>query len=127
MYNIQGDEEILEKINNYIINVYKLKVSIKTKKPLRELFPEPKDKWLLSIWSHGHADIAVYRHGKIVTIIEPGGWFYHLKDPKQKSRDKRKDRLCEVNGVNVLRAVNDIIDNLDLPVTKRLFKKFIYG
>jgi len=127
MNNIQGDEKVLEKINDYIINVYKLKVSTETKKPLRELFPKPENKLLSTIWSYGHADIAIYRHGKLACIIEPGGWFYHLKEPKQKSRDKRKDRLCEINGVNVLRAVNDIVDNLDLPVTKKLFKKYIYG
>ena len=127
MYSMQGDEGILEKIINQIINVWKFKVSIEIKIPLRKLFPEPENKWLSTMWSHGHADIAVYRHGKLVCIIEPGGWFYHLKDKTQKLRDKRKDKLCEINGVNVLRAVNDIVDNLDLPVTKKLFKKYIYG
>lgn len=126
MYNIQGDETILEKITDYIINHYNLKVSTKTKVPLRELFPEPKNKWLLSIWRHGHADIAVYRHGKLACIIEPGG-SYHLKDDKQKLRDKKKDRLCEVNNVNVLRLINSITKYMDLLVTKKLFKKYIYS
>ncbi|MBA7512716.1 hypothetical protein ES705_04724 [subsurface metagenome] len=35
MYNIQGDEEIIEKITDYIINHYNLKVSIKTKVPYK--------------------------------------------------------------------------------------------
>ncbi len=126
MNKIQGDEEILEKINNHIINHWNLKVSIKTKVPLKELFPEPKNKWLLSIRQRGHADIAVYRHGELKCIIEPGG-SAHLKDSKQMSADKRKDRLCKLNSVNVLRLMNSVINCLDHPKTKRLFKKYIYG
>jgi len=127
MNNIQGDELIIEKISDYIINKYNLKVSIEIKKPLRELFPKPESKGLHSIWSYGHTDISIYRHNKLVCIIEPGGWHYHLKDKKQILRDKKKYILCKNNNVKVLNVVNDIVDNLDLSITKRLFKKYIYG
>lgn len=123
----QGDEAILEEICDHIINHWNLKVSIKTKTPLREMFPEPKNKWLLSIWRYGHADISIFKHNKLVAVIEPGGWHYHLKDEKQLLRDKKKDKLCELNNVNCLRVVNDIVNYLDLPKTKKLIRKYIYG
>ena len=126
MNSVQGDELIIEKISDYIINKYNLKVSIETKKPLRELFPKPENKWLSTIWSHGHADISVYRHGELKCIIEPGG-SAHLREARQISADKRKDRLCKLNGVNVLRLMNSVINCLDHPKTKRLFRKYIYS
>jgi len=93
---------------------------------LKDIFPKPEGGYLRSIWQYGEADIAVKRHGEIVCILEPGGW-YHAKDKIQKERDKKKDILCRKNGVNCLRFYNGMVGILDKKETRRLFKKFFYS
>jgi len=127
MQKIQNDEEIIDKLYSYL-NVNFSRLKFKMKEPLKNIFPEPENRWLKSFWkNNSHADISVYRHGKLVCIIEPGGW-YHIQDEKQKVRDLKKDKICKINGVNCLRFFNDVVNNkLDNSKTKRLFKKYFYG
>jgi hypothetical protein len=126
MLKIKGDEEIIDKLYHYLRKTFNPKLRFEIKKPLRELFPKPENKWLLSIWNYGHADISVFRHGGLVTIIEPGGW-YHAKDKKQRINDLKKDTLCKINKVNCLRIFNNVVENdLGNPKFKKLLKKYFY-
>ncbi|MBA7558228.1 hypothetical protein ES705_51023 [subsurface metagenome] len=126
MLKIQNDEAIIEKLHSYLISEFP-RLKFKVKIPLKKLFPEPKNKWLKSIRSYGHADIAVFRHGRLITIIEPGG-FFHVSDPKQKIRDSKKDRICRENKVNCLRIFNNVVNgDLGNPKFRRLLKKKFYG
>jgi len=124
---VQGDEEIIEKLYSYLVATFS-RLTFKVKVPLKDLFPEPDSKWLKSFWSNNsHADIAVFRHGELVCIIEPGGWF-HAKDKRQKTRDSKKDKICWSNGVNCLRFFNDTVEqHLEKKITKRLLRKYFYG
>jgi len=131
---LEGDEEIIDKLLGFLQAKFP-RLKFKAKVPLRELFPKPESKWLKSIWQFGHADIVVYRHGEPVCIIEPGG-FYHTRDEKQKLRDKKKDKLCKLNGVNVLRMYNNTVNRFCNPkippyngkqIFKRLLRKYFYS
>ncbi|GAI86355.1 unnamed protein product [marine sediment metagenome] len=121
------DKIIVEKLYSHLTNEFP-RLRFEIKRPLRELFPEPKNRWLKSFWNNNsHADISVFRHNKLIAIIEPGGW-YHAKDKKQKIRDSKKDRICRENKVNCLRILNNIINNdLNNPKFRKLLKKKFYG
>lgn len=128
MLKIQQDDKIIiEKLYSHLITEFP-KLKFKVKIPLKKLFPEPKNKWLRSFWSNNsHADVSVFRHNKLVCIIEPGGW-YHAKDERQKIRDSKKGRICKINKVNCLRVFNNVINNdLGNLKTKRLLKKYFYS
>ena len=123
---IQGDEETLDTIFNHLTNNFP-RLQFKLKIPLKELFPEPKNRYLKSFWgNNSHADISVFRHQKLVCIIEPGG-YHHFKDEKTRIRDQKKDIICHTNGVHCLRVANSIIKDLDLKVTRKLLKKYFYS
>jgi len=127
MLEIQNDEKIIEKLYSHLVNEFP-RLEFKIKIPLKKLFPEPENKWLKSFWkNNSHADIVVFRHGRLVAIIEPGGW-YHASNGKQKRRDLQKDLICQENRVNCLRIFNNVVVNdLDNLKTKRLLKKKFYG
>ena len=127
MLKIQDDKIIIEKLHSYLISEFP-RLKFKVKIPLKELFPEPENRWLKSFWSNNsHADISVFRHKKLIAIVEPGGW-YHASDKKQKIRDSKKDRICRENRVNCLRVFNDVVNNnLDNPKFRKLLKKKFYG
>jgi len=124
---IQNDEAVIEKLYSHLNSNFP-RLKFKVKIPLKELFPKPENQWLKSFWSNNsHADIAVFRHNKLVAIIEPGGW-YHVKDEKQIIRDSKKDKICKINGVNCLRIFNNVVNNdLDNPKFRKLLKKKFYG
>ncbi|MBA7546436.1 hypothetical protein ES705_38828 [subsurface metagenome] len=124
---IQNDNEIIEKLYSYLISEFP-RLKFKVKIPLKKLFPEPGNRWLKSFWNNNsHADISVFRHNKLVCIIEPGGW-YHAKDEKQKIRDSKKDKICKINDVNCLRLFNNVVNNdLDNPKFRKLLKKKFYS
>lgn len=123
--DLEGDEEVIEALYGHLVNNFP-RLEFRKKVPLKKLFSEPDSRWLRSIWKYGHGDVAVYRHSKLVCIIEPGG-SYHLKDQTQKVRDQKKDKLCTINGVRCLRVTNDFVNHFDKKQTKRLLKKHFYG
>lgn len=127
MLKIQDDKAIIKNLHSHLISEFP-RLEFKIKIPLRELFPEPDNRWLKSFWkNNSHADISVFRHNKLVAIIEPGGW-YHAKDEKQKVRDSKKDKICKINKVNCLRIFNNVVNNdLNNPKFKKLLKKYFYG
>ena len=123
---LQGDEEVLGKLSSYLNDSFP-RLSFRMKIPLKELFPEPENNTLRKFWgNNSHADVSIFRHGKLVCILEPGG-SAHFKDKKQKVRDKKKDRICQENGVNVLRVGNSFAGCLEKPITKKFLKKYFYG
>jgi len=121
------DKIIVEKLYSHLTNEFP-RLKFKIKIPLKKLLPKPENKWLKSFWNNNsHADISVFRHNKLTCIIEPGGW-YHVKDERQKVRDLKKDKICQINGVNCLRIFNNVVnDDLDNLRFKRLLKKYFYG
>lgn len=127
------DKKLVEKLLHYLVETFP-RLEFRPWVPLREILPEPDKKYLKSIWRYGHGDICVFRHGEPVCIIEPGG-YQHTKNETQKRRDKRKDRLCKLNEVSVLRLYNDTIYRFldpqksphDLRILKKLFRKYIYS
>lgn len=127
MLEIQNDEKIIEKLYSYLINEFP-RLGFKIKISLKELFPKPEDKWLQSFWNdNSHADISIFRHNKLICIIEPGGW-YHAKDEKQKIRDLKKDKICRKNRINCLRIFNNVVENdLKNPKFRKLLKKYFYS
>lgn len=124
--NLDGDEEIVNPLRDWLtINLPRLTFGPKTR--LTELFLQPQRRNLRDFWKAGsHADIPVYRHGKLISIVEPGG-NHHFKDSIQIHRDKKKDKICKDNGVTCLRIANSVLNYLDKKQTKRLFKKYFYG
>lgn len=126
MNNKQGDEEVIEKIVHWLVKTFP-KLEFKVKVPLKELFSKPESLWLRRFWSNNsHADIATFRHRKLVCIIEPGGKA-HFSDEKQKVRDQKKAKICKINGVSYLPIANSVITYLHKPVTKKLLKRYFYG
>ena len=121
--HLEGDEDILDLIGDWLTANFR--VTIRKKVPLRELFPRPEQKYLLNEWGYGHADLSIYQHGRLNCIWEPGG-SNHFRDEAQKLRDQRKDKLCEMNGVNCLRTPNSIVDQLHMKICKDLVRKYIY-
>ena len=123
--NGQGDEKVIEKLATFIESNFHLTVKIKV--PLKKLFPEPEKKYLRHFWNcDSHADLAIFRHLKLVCIVEPGG-FAHFSDRKQRIRDKKKDVICRNNNVNCFRIGNSVIGHLDLSIVKRQFRKYFYS
>lgn len=124
--NPEDDTKGLQIIASYIENNFRVTVG-KIKTPLKELFPKPEKKHLQRFWNNNsHADIPIFRHDKLVAIVEPGG-AGHLKDKKQRTRDNKKYAICKLNGVNLLQISNSVISCLDDIKTKRLFRRYIYG
>jgi len=123
--NPEDDTKDLRVISSFIEHNFRLTTKIKV--PLKELFPKPEKKHLQRFWgNNSHADIPIFRHHKLVLIIEPGGKA-HFSDKKQIIRDKKKYAICKLNGVNLLSISNSVIGYLDDKKTKRLFRKYIYG
>jgi len=127
MLKIQDDKIIINKLYSHLIDKFP-RLKFETKIPLKKLFPEPDNRWLKSFWNNNsHADISIFRHNKLVCIIEPGGW-YHASDEKQKIRDSKKDKICRENRVNCLRIFNNVVNgDLNNPKFRKLLKKYFYG
>ena len=127
MEKIKDDKEIIDKLYLYLSNNFP-RLKFKKKIFLKDLFPKPKNKWLQSFWNNNsHADISVFRHHKLVCIIEPGGW-HHVKDEKQKIRDSKKDKICQENKIKCLRIFNNVVNgDLDNSKFRKLLKKYFYG
>lgn len=113
MDEIEFTKQLIEKF-------WKNKFTFKREIPLKELFPEPENKNLKHIWNRGHADLAVFRNGKLISIFEPGG-AYHLKEKKQIQNDIAKYNLCKLNRVKCCHFTNDTLEKLRSNREKRKF------
>lgn len=124
--DLEGDKETIDQLHEYLVLNFP-RLDFKKKVLLRNLFPEPNSRWLKTFWNYGsHADIATFRHGELICIVEPGG-AHHFKDEQQKVRDEKKDKLCRVNGISCLRLSNSMLNYLAIKQTRRLLKKYFYG
>lgn len=92
---------------------------------LKEIFPEPDNVGLKHIWKYGEADIVVCRKGKIIAIFEPGG-FQHIFDKKQAKNDRRKWKLCEINGVSCCHIMNGVLAQCSNRKQRSLLGKFLF-
>lgn len=110
----------IEKTKELINKFWPGKFEFKREIPLKELFPEPKNKSLRHIWNYGHADLAVFRKGKLIAIFEPGG-VHHLKDKKQIENDVLKYKLCRLNKVACCHFTNATLEKLKSNREKRKF------
>lgn len=92
---------------------------------LSDIFPEPNNVGLRHIWKYGEADISVYRSGKLVAIIEPGG--SHHFDEHQALNDRRKWKLAELNGVYCLSMLNGLRSQLSKRKWRLLIGRAVFG
>lgn len=122
---LQGDEEILETLLCYLHKAFP-GLDFDQKIKLNQLFPEPESDYLRRFWKLAHADITVYRHGKLCCVLEIGGKA-HFSDKIQKLRDSKKDKLCKLNSINCLRVSNSFLNDLAKPMSKRLLRRYFYG
>lgn len=122
----QGDEHLLESFRYWLIENFP-RLEFQIKMPLKKLFPKPAKEYLRPFWGNknAHADVAVFRHHKLVCVVEPGGG-QHLTDDKQKWRDEKKAQLCRSNGVNFLPLINSCLNYKETPNFKRLLKCYFY-
>ena len=116
--------EEIRKIEAYINSTWEQFTTRKEVK-LRELFPEPDNTGLRHIWKYGSADLVVSKDGKPVCIIEAGG-AQHWED-KQSLNDRRKWKLCEVNGVRCLTMMNGLMASLSKRKWRELLGRYLFG
>lgn len=116
-------QEVLE--TEMYINKTWPKFSTQVEVPLKDLFLEPENKGLAHIWKYGAADLVVRKNDNIVCIIELGGG-QHFEE-KQSLNDRRKWKLCEINGVRCLSMVNSVPTQLSKRKWRRLLGRFIFG
>ena len=90
---------------------------------LQDIFPMPENKGLKHIWTYGSADLVVRRNGKLVAIFEPGG--SHHWEEKQSLNDRRKWKLCDINGVQCLGMMNNVL-KLSNRKLRRLIGRYLW-
>jgi hypothetical protein len=93
---------------------------------MKDLFPDPGKGGLQTIWKYGSADLVISKKGRIVAILEPGG-SHHFNDPNQIRRDKRKWKLCEINGVRCFKFANSLFYALSNRKKRTMLGKVIFG
>lgn len=117
--------ETARKVKSYIQKTWP-QFEVHLEMPLKLLFPDPGKGGLKSIWEHGAADVVIYKNKKLIAILEPGG-AHHFLDPKQIRRDKRKWKLCQINGVKCFRFANSLFFSLSNRKLRSMFGKVIFG
>lgn len=122
---LQGDEETIKKLLCFLRKTFP-RLNFESKKSLKELFPEPKSTYLKLFWKLAHGDVVVYRHEKLVCVLEIGGRA-HFSDKTQRLRDSKKDKICRINNVNCLRVSNSFLTDMVKPIGKKLLRKAFYG
>lgn len=120
-----SDDKTIEDFICWLRNKFP-RLSFEVKKSLKELFPEPKK--YRGFWRHpwAHADIGVFRHSKLVCVIEPGG-FQHLTDKRQMMNDKKKKSICDENNVHFLPLMNQALKNREDKKFRGLLKNAFYS
>lgn len=104
------------------------RLSFRSHVPLSEITKEPGSLTLQRFRTHKwtHADVVVYRHGKPVCIIEPGG-FQHITDDLQVKRDAKKYLTCKQSGLTMLSLMNSSLRFRNHPKFRRMLKKYFYS
>ena len=107
--NVRVTEEA-KAIKAYIEQTWPRLFHARLEVQLREIFDQPENSGLKHIWHSGAADLVVFRDGKPIAIIEPGG--SHHFEEKQSLNERRKWKLAELNGVQCLQVMNDVMSAL---------------
>lgn len=115
--------EEVKKLHDYIENNFP-HFELELEVPLKKLFPEPENKGLKHIWKYGAADLVAKRNNKIVAIFEPGG--KHHWEERQSLNDRRKYKLCEINGVGCLTMMNSVLGNLSKRKLRKLIGSYLW-
>ncbi len=123
MDDIRITEEA-KQIKDFIDSTWGKHFQTELEKPLSNLFPEPENDGLRHIWRYGSADIVVYKSGKVIAIIEPGG--SHHFEEKQSLNDRRKWKLAEINGVRCVGMMNGIMDQLSKRQWRNLLGSYLF-
>ena len=113
-----------EELAEYIRRIWPM-FEVKTKVPLRELFPEPEKLGMKRLWNYGHADVAVFKDGKLIAVLEPGG--AHHFDEQQAARDRRKYMLCKLNNVTCLHFVTGLPERLSKRKFRNMIRKALFA
>lgn len=92
---------------------------------LSSFLPKPTNTGLLHIWKYGSADIVVKRRNKVVAVLEPGG-SAHFQDERQMKNDRRKWKLCNINGVACLKIANGVFVKLTNRQKRQLIGKLLF-
>lgn len=111
-------------IKAYIELTWPIHFCVRLEVPLKEIFIEPENAGLRHIWRYGSADLAVFRNGKLVALIEPGG-AQHFGE-KQSLNDRRKWKLAEQNGVRCLHVMNGVMNSLSKRKWRALVGSFLF-
>jgi len=93
---------------------------------LSELFPEPSNVGLKHIWKYGSADLSIFLKDELIAVIEPGG-SHHFNDERQVKNDRRKWKLCDINGVNCLFILNGVLNRLSNRRRRSLIGRYLFG
>lgn len=112
-------------LKEYIEKTWQGKFEVKIKVPLKDLFSEPEGKGLKRLWKAGHADVAVFRNGKLLAVLEPGG--AHHFEEKQSLSDRRKYMLCKLNGVNCLFFIANVPEKLSRRKFRNMIRRVLFG
>lgn len=123
----EGDECTIEPFVKWLCQNFPRLEFGPVRMSLKKAFPKPKDKFLIPFWKNknAHLDIPVFRHGKLVCAIEPGG-SQHLTDERQMANDKRKAAICKENDVNFLPLLNSCLKLCGHKEFKKLLKCYFY-
>lgn len=111
-------------IASFIRKKWGRKFDIKLEVKLSDLFDEPTNPGLKHIWTYGCCDIVVYKNNKPIAVIEPGGG--HHFEEKQMKNDRRKYKLCEINGVKCLHLMNGVIGKLSNRKVRSMFGSVLF-
>jgi len=121
---MHSDDKLIEDFVSWLKKSFP-RLTFEVKKSLKEVLPEPKK--YKEFWGHqwAHIDISVFRHDKLVAVIEPGG-FQHLTDEEQKERDRKKRSICKEFSVNFLPLMNEALKSREHSKFRRLLKNYFY-
>ena len=121
---MQSDDKLIEDFVAWLRKRFPRLVFL-VKKPLKEIFQPPSKYRNFWACSWAHADISVWRHGRLVAILEPGG-YQHAVDGDQKDRDRKKRLICEEFGVSFLPIMNATLNFRNTKQFRKLLKAAFY-
>lgn len=117
--------EEIKNVETYIHSQWKNKFVTKLEVPLKDLFSEPDNNGLKHIWKFGSCDLVVFKNDKPICVFEIGG--QHHFEPKQQRNDRRKWKLCEINGVKCSgNIMNGVFEKLSNRKKRLLVRKYLW-
>lgn len=125
MKKLQSDESVLRELSEWLdLKFPEFKFEYKVSIRKTEI-SEPCNNWLKSIYWYGHFDIIARKNGRLTCVFEPGG-SAHFKNKRQILCDSKKDKLCELNRIRIVRFPNNLISELRTRKGIKLIRKILY-